>query len=200
MSSRVCILFLSTFLFLFSLNPANGHAEPWQARFNIRVLSPDVKEIRDTGKIYRSGFSVRIEQLGSNEIFIYDFEHAVEFRIFPDDHLYFEKALTRSKLIRAIKEKWIPSTQGYQETKVLFQKDEINGIPANLFFVTLEKNGQRAYLFRWVTADTHATPLRVIYHGSARETVIVDFIPLNEGPLPPGFFNPPEDYLSLNPF
>ncbi len=194
------ILFFPIFLLLLSVNASTAQVNTWQAQFNIRVLSPDVKEIRDTGRIYRSGFSVRIEQEKSNEIFLYDFDQSLEFRLFPGDQIYFEKPLPISKRIRGIKEKWIPITQGFQETKILFRDDEINGIPAKLFFVTLKKNGQSAYFFRWVSADKNATPLRVIYHGSARETIIVDFTPIKEQSISPDFFKPPKNYLSLNPF
>ncbi len=195
---------LLRFFFFVILSASVGlfpaHAATWQADFSIRVLSPKVKEISTRGAIYRKDFKIRIEPSGSTEVDLYDFEQSLEMRIFPADQIYFVSPLPLSKRIKGMKEAWVPPLPPFKETRILFKEDLFQGKTAKLYFVILERSGQKAYLFRWIGADPEAPPLRVIYSGTARETIIVDFTP-RPGTLPSAdYFNPPSNYLSLNPF
>ncbi len=170
---------------------ATGIATEWQAEFFIRVLSPKVKEISSKGKLYRKGHKIRIEPHDSNEIFLYDTAQSEEIRIFPQDELYFLKPLLLAKQVKGMKEGWVSPHPPFEETQILFREDFFRGVPAKLYFVTLKRLKQKAYLFRWMSTQNPAIPLRVIYPGTARETIIVDFKPLSGDPPPADFFDPP---------
>jgi hypothetical protein len=193
-----CLSLTLVALFVFEENSVS--AANWQADFTIRVSSPRTQPILFNGIIYQEGTKVRIEAKGSEEIDLFDFEARVGIRIFPEDRIYFTSILSEAKVVKAIKEAWIPAPKPYQESLILLWKGDIRGKAARLYFVTLELKGRKAYQLRWVTDDLNETPLRIIYPGPANETVIVDYDARTEETLPNNHFEPPQDYLSLNPF
>jgi len=178
----------------------SAFSERWQANFSIRVFSPRVKTIFFKGKIYINKLNVRVEQEGSDEVNLYDFGQAVSIRIFPVDRVYFENPISHAKIIKAIKEGWVSPTKQFRTTKILLRRGMFNNQKARLMLITLKNKQQKAYLLRWETDNVGARPLRVIYPGSADETIIVDYHLLSEKPLPQESFYPPIEYLSLNPF
>ncbi len=196
---RYITLFFVIFLLLF---PVQLHAQKpvWQTDFRIRVFSPKVKTIVYEGKIFLKGLKARIEARDATEINLYDFEARTEIRIFPEDGIYFRKSLSLAKQVKAAKEGWGPMPASFHEKKILLRKGTFKGQAARLYFIMIERQGQTAYMMRWVTDDDMLLPLRAIYSGSGRETIIVDFEANTDGPLGDETLNPPSHYLSLNPF
>lgn len=186
-----------------SLNTKDSNAKEakaWQANFQIRVYSPKVKTIVYEGKLYLKGLKARIEPTGSKEITLYDFEGKTEIRIFPEDGIYFRKSLSLAKQVKAAKEGWGPMPETFHEKKILLRKGSFKGQAARLYFVMIERKTQTAYMMRWMTDTPTPLPLRAIYSGSGRETIIVDFEPMQDPTLSDEIFNPPVSYLSLSPF
>jgi len=189
------------FLSLLLLSPlAQAYAETWQADFKIRVLSPKVKPIFYAGKLAVHHLKARIETGESKEINLYNFETLSEVRIFPEDQIYFKKPLSLAKQVKAAKQGWGPMPASFHEKSVLLRKGQFKGRAARLYFVTIHRGNQTAYLMRWMSDEAAPLPLRAIYTSSGRETIIVDFDPSREAPPAPDAFDPPKDYLSLNPF
>lgn len=186
--------------FLSTKNNSAKEAKAWQADFHIRVYSPKVKTIVYEGKLYLKGLKARIEPRGSKEINLYDFEEKTEIRIFPEDEIYFRKSLSLAKRVKAAKEGWGPMPETFREKKILLRKGLFKGQAARLYFVTIERKTQIAYMMRWMTDTPTPLPLRAIYSGSGRETIIVDFEPMQDLTLSDETFNPPTSYLSLSPF
>lgn len=194
-------LLLKLFLAVLVLSTqSHAQARSWQTDFRIQVFSPKVKTILYEGKLYLNGLKARIEPAGAKEIDLYDFEAVTEVRIFPEDGIYFRKPLSLAKQVKAAKEGWGPMPPTFHEKKILLRKDRFKGRAARLYFVMIQRKMQTAYMLRWMTDDPQPLPLRAIYSGSGRETIIVDFDPRQDKPLPDNIFAPPADYLSLNPF
>jgi len=182
----------------------NGLTTPqsssWQGNFSVRVISPRTETIIFSGKIYQKGLRVRIEPVGAKEIDLYDFEQAVKLRIFPDDKIYFKTVLSIAERMKAAKEGWTTPPKPYTASMLLLRSGQLEEKKVKLYFVTLEREGRKSYSLRWVSDDPLERVLRVVYPGPADETVIVDYAPQEGEALPPEFFIPPPDYLSLNPF
>jgi len=185
---------------LFALESKSLSAATWQADFTIRVSSPRTQTIFFKGRFYQSGTKVRIEPKDSDEIDLFDFDAKIGIRIFPKDRIYFTSPLSAIKMIKAIKEAWITAPLPYLESKILLWTGDIRGKAGRLYFVTLSRNNQKLYVLRWLTDDAHELPLRIIYPGPANETIIVDYEPVISEVFSEDYFNPPADYLSLNPF
>ncbi len=191
---------LALVLILLVCVPEAVRAEAWQGRFSIRVLSPRTAPILFSGKIFQSGSRVRIEPDGSKEIALYDFERTLKFRIFPEDQIYFKTVLSIADGIKAAKEGWSGPPALYISEKILLRRGRFEEKAARLYLVILQREGKQAYSLRWVSDDAREGVLRVVYPGPADETVIVDYDHAS-GEIPPeDFFDPPADYLGLNPF
>ncbi|VAX26617.1 hypothetical protein MNBD_NITROSPIRAE01-944 [hydrothermal vent metagenome] len=201
-SSRVRRYLSPLFVIVLLLFSADLHAQmpAWQTNFRLQVFSPKVKTIVYEGKLFLKGLKARIEPSDAEEIDLYDFETQMEIRIFPKDGIYFRKSLSLAKQIKAAKEGWGPMPESFHEKKVLLRKGNFKGQAARLYFITIERQTQTAYMMRWVTDEAMPLPLRAIYSGSGRETIIVDFEPKKDANLRDEMFTPPSDYLSLNPF
>lgn len=178
----------------------SGFAATWQADFTIRVSSSRTQTIFFKGRLYQEGTTVRIEPEDSDEVNLFNFESGIGIRIFPKDRIYFTKPLSSAKIIKAAKEAWITPPPPYRELKTLLWTGEVKGKAARLYLMTLELKNLKSYALRWVSDDSHERPLRIIYPGPANETVIVDYEPLSKKPFSADYFEPPADYLSLNPF
>ncbi len=201
-SSRVRRYLSPLFVIVFFLSPVALHAQmpAWQTDFRIRVFSPKVKTIVYEGKLFLKGLKARIEPADATEIDLYDFGAKTEIRIFPKDGIYFRKPLSLAKQIKAAKEGWGPMPESFHEKKVLLRKGTFKGQAARLYFIRIERQTQTAYMMRWVTDEATPLPLRAIYSGSGRETIIVDFEPNKDAILSDVTFTPPSHYLSLSPF
>ncbi|MFQ5950386.1 MAG: hypothetical protein ACE5J1_06850 [Nitrospiria bacterium] len=192
-------IFLSIF-FLILIDTASPPAIMWTADLQITVHSPKVPKISFSGKFYQSGLHVRFEPSGSEEINLFDFERSVGFRIFPSDRIYFEKPLTRTRILKAVKEGWIPPAPPHLEKRVFLRKETIKEMKARLYLIIIETKGKKTYSLRWETADEAAIPLKVIYPGTGYETIIIDYNHIEVKAIDPDTFQPPADYLNLNPF
>jgi len=192
------LFFVSLLLFVFFEGIAP--AATWQAEMNVRVYSPNVPLIHSKASFYQKDQKLRIVPSDSEEYKLYDFERGLAIRIFPRDRIYFEKPLSLANTIKAMKEAWISAPPPFEESRILLRKGLFQGKQAALYFMIFSNKDQRAYALRWLTDDAESLPLRIIYPGSARETIILDYLPLKAQEIPPDSFDPPADYLNLNPF
>ncbi|MFQ5597456.1 MAG: hypothetical protein ACE5GK_05335 [Nitrospiria bacterium] len=152
------------------------------------------------GKIYQAGLRVRIEPNDSKEVDLYDFEARTHMRVFPADRIYFTSALSDAKIIKASLEGWIPPPARFRVSKTFLREGQFKDGAGRLYFYQYKKKGGNLYALRWVTADREERLLRIIYPGSANETIIVDYDRIKTTKLSSDYFRPPADFLSLNPF
>jgi len=178
----------------------SGRSAEWQAELATRVYSPKIPLIQSKARFYQKGAKIRIEPSDSEEYKLYDFEQGLVVRVFPRDQIYFEKPLSIASTIKAMKEAWIPAPPPFEERRILLRKGIFKGQKAALYFMIFTNRNERAYALRWLSDNEAESPLRIIYPGSARETIILDYRPVGGKKMPPGFLDPPAEYLSLNPF
>jgi hypothetical protein len=207
----IFLFFPLSILEISAFSPDNGAAtsslgngtvtseKSWTADFKTTVFAPNGSKIVFTGKFYQNGSKVRFEPTGSGEIDLYDFERASGVRLFPEDRIYFETRLTPARMMKAAKEGWI-STKTYPEKRILLMEGSVKERKARLYLIILGEADPKAYSLRWTTADEAALPLQVIYPASGHETVIVEYDRLQVEPVHPEQFDPPADFLKLNPF
>ena len=198
----LCRFFFLHFLIsaLFILGARSTFAATWQADFTIRVFSPRTQPVFFSGTFYQKDAKVRIEPEGSDEVNLFDFEARLGIRVFPKDRIYFTTFLSTAKIIKAAKEAWITAPLPYRESRTLLWRGKLKGKLARLYLMTLALGNKTTHQLRWVTDDLYETPLRIIYPGPANETVIVDYEPTAGETFSADHFEPPADYLSLNPF
>lgn len=192
------ILILSFFPFL--LPKTSAAEKSWTADFKTTVLSPSGRQILFTGKFYQTGSKVRFEPTGSTEIDLFDFERGSGIRLFQDDRIYFQNRLTSARLAKAVKEGWIAPPPSVPERRVFLREGTVKGREARLYLVILGETDQKAYSLLWTTADEAALPLQAIYPASGYETVIVEYDQIRVEPVGPEHFQPPADFLNLNPY
>lgn len=189
---------LSFFPFLL---PEGAAAEKsWTADFKTTVLSPTGRQILFTGKFYQSGSKVRFEPAGSSEIDLFDFERASGIRLFQEDRIYFQTRLTSARMTKAVKEGWTAPPPSIPEKRILLKEGTLKEREARLYLVILGEKDQKVYSLLWTTADEAALPLQAIYSASGYETVIVEYDRLRVEPVGPEHFEPPADFLNLNPY
>jgi hypothetical protein len=194
-------IFISLFPFLPFLPPEISAAEKsWTADFKTTVHSPNGRKILFTGKFYQSGSKVRFEPDGSAEIDLFDFERAIGIRLFQEDRIYFQNRLTSARLVKAAKEGWIAPPPAFPEKRILLREGTIKEREAQLYLVILGEKDRKSYSLLWTTADEAALPLQAIYPASGYETVIVEYDQLRVEPVGPEHFEPPADFLNLNPY
>lgn len=197
------LLFLLIFLFtpfLIPSNDASASEESWSADFKTTVIAPNGRKILFTGKFYQKGARVRFEPAGAGEVDLYDFERAVGTRLFQEDRIYFESRLTSARLLKAAQEGWIVAPPATPERRILLRDGIVKEKEARLYLVILGEKDRRSYSLRWTTSDEAALPLLVIYPASGYETVIVEYDALRIEPIGPELFDPPADFLNLNPY
>jgi len=187
-------------LALIILGAQSAPAATWQADFTIRVSSSRTQTIFFKGRLFQKDLKVRIEPADSEEVNLFDFKAGIGIRIFPKDRIYFTKPISRAKMLKAAKEAWISAPLPYQEKRTLLWTGSIKGKAARLYLITLALNNHKSHQLRWVSDDQHEAPLRIIYPGPANETVIIDYEPILTEEFPINHFEPPANYLSLNPF
>ncbi|HZR45619.1 MAG TPA: hypothetical protein VFA47_02850, partial [Candidatus Manganitrophaceae bacterium] len=200
-SLRDFILFLILILsfFPFLLPEASAAERSWIADFKTTVLSPTGRQILFTGKFYQSGSKVRFEPTDSAEIDLFDFGRAIGIRLFQEDRIYFQNRLTSARMAKAVKEGWIAPPPAVPEKRILLREGTIKEREARLYLVILGQEDQKVYSLLWTTADEAALPLQAIYPASGYETVIVEYDRIRIEPVGPEHFEPPADFLNLNP-
>jgi len=198
MKRYVVRLFISIFFILIYVLPLS--ARMWTAELHVTVLSTKVRTIVSIGKFYQKDLQVRFEPTGSEEIDLFDFERSIGSRIFPSDRIYFEKPLTRARILKAMKEGWITPAPPYREERVFLREGEVKGIKARLYLIIIVINGNKNYSLRWESDDEEAVPIKIIYPSSGRETIIVEYNHIEVQPIDAGIFQAPKDFLNLNPF
>jgi hypothetical protein len=199
MMKKYCArLFLPILFLLIPVAPLS--ARMWTADLHVTVLSTKVQKIIFSGKFYQKDLQVRFEPTGSEEINLYDFERSVGTRIFPSDRIYFEKPLTRARILKAMTEGWILPVSPHREERVFLREGRVKGLKARLYYNTIGTKGKKNYSLRWESDDEEAVPIKIIYPSSGRETIIVEYNNLEVKPINTEIFQAPKDFMNLNPF
>ncbi|HIE64752.1 MAG: hypothetical protein ABGX83_07880 [Nitrospira sp.] len=185
-------------LLLIDITPLS--ARMWTADLHVTVLSTKVQKIELRGKFYQNDLRVRFEPSGSEEIVLFDFERSVGTRIFPSDRIYFEKPLTRARILKAMKEGWIIPAPPYREERVFLREGRVKARKARLYLIIIVTNKKKDYSLRWESDDEEAVPIKIIYPSSGRETIIVEYNHIELKPINDEIFQPPKDFMNLNPF
>ncbi len=170
------------------------------ADLTLLLLSPYHAPITAKGVFHQSGNLIRYEPAGSEEIDLYDLKQMEEIRLFPADRIYFRTQLGPARILKAVREGWVSAPQPLSEKRILLREGEIKERRARLYFITLEEKGKKWHSLRWVSADEAEIPLRVIYPASDYETVLADYDSLRTEPADPARFEPPADFMSVNPY
>lgn len=192
-------VFLSLFFSLLTAQ-APSPLPTWVADLTLTLLSPYHAPITAKGAFYQNGSMIRYEPAGSEEIDLYDLKQMEELRLFPADRIYFRARLSPARILKAVREGWMPPPAPLEEKRILLREGTIKEKEARLYFIILEEKGRKWYALRWVTADATEFPLRTIYPASDYETVIADYDSLRTEPSDPARFAPPADFLGVNPF
>jgi hypothetical protein len=193
-------LFFLSFVFFLLTAQAPSPPPTWVADLTLTLLSPYHVPITARGTFYQNGSMIRYEPAGSEEIDLYDLKQMEELRLFPADRIYFRARLGPARILKAVREGWMPAPAPLAEKRILLKEGTIKEREARLYFIILEEKGGKWYSLRWVTADPAEFPLRTIYPASDSETVIADYDSLRTEPSDPARFEPPADFLSVNPF
>lgn len=193
------MFFLSLFYFLLTAQGPSP-SSTWVADLTLTLHSPYRAPITAKGAFHQNGSKIRYEPAGSEEIDLYDLEQMEELRLFPNDRIYFRARLGPARILKAVREGWLPPPAPLTEKRILLREETIKGREARLYFIILEEKGKKWYSLRWVTADTAEFPLRTIYPASDFETVIADYDSLRTEPSDPARFEPPAEFLGVNPF
>lgn len=193
-------VFLSFFFFFLLTAQAPSPPPTWVADLTLTLLSPYHAPITAKGAFFQNGSKIRYEPAGSAEIDLYDLKEMEERRLFPSDRIYFRARLGPARILKAVREGWLPPPAPLEEKQILLREGAFKEKAARLYFIILEEKGKKWYSLRWVTADPPEFPLRTIYPASDFETVIADYDSLRTEPLDPARFEPPAEFLSVNPF
>jgi len=194
------LLFSLCFFFLFLTAESSSPSSVRTADLTLTLLSPYHPTITSKGTFHQSGAKIRFEPAGSEEIDLYDMKQMEEIRLFPADRIYFRTRLGPARILKAVREGWMPAPPPLTEKRILMREGEIKEKSARLYFVTLEEKGKKWYSLRWVSADEAEVPLQVIYPASDFETVIADYDSLRAEPFDPARFEPPAGFMSVNPY
>lgn len=200
MKEKTLLLLFILLFFPLLIHEIFASEKSWTADFKTTVLSSNGRKIVFTGKFYQNGSKVRFEPDGAGEIDLYDFERASGIRLFQEDRIYFESRLTSARLMKAAREGWIPAPPAVPEKRILLREGTLKEREARLYLIIMGEKDQRSYSLRWTTDDEAALPLQVIYPASGYETVIVEYDGLRVEPVGPEHFEPPADFLNLNPY
>ncbi len=197
---KTLLLSLIFLLLLLPIDAIVASEKSWTADFKTTVLSSNGRKMVFTGKFYQNGLKVRFEPTGSGEIDLFDFERASGIRLFQEDRIYFQNRLTSARLLKAAREGWIPAPPAHPEKRIFLREGVVKEKEARLYLIVMGEKNQRSHSLRWVTADAAALPLQVIYPASGYETVIVEYDDLRVEPVGQERFDPPADFLNLNPY
>ncbi len=143
---------------------------------------------------------------GYEEHTLYDFEKNRLLRIFPQDRIYFEAALSPFTRQHAIREGWIDRERDRDARwRSIFLKDDtFEGYDCAIYLVERAPGGAGGrrpteYSLVW-EAKQLGRAIRVVYPQGAGTTVIVEYRNPKVEPGDPKLFDPPEGYLNLSPF
>ncbi|MEO5658147.1 MAG: hypothetical protein ABIO65_00010 [Nitrospiria bacterium] len=138
---------------------------------------------------------------GYAEYHLYDFAGGRFYRVFPDDRIYFDLALSLPLALRAFIEGWAPAPKEAAVRDIPLKNDTVNGTAARLVLVERRLAHGRApeYTFVWRATDASRLPLKVIYVQDGR-TLMVSYRALGEESIDPARFAVPEGFSNLSPF
>lgn len=168
----------------------------------------DGREVTFSGRYFRQGRMVRfipdpVPGL-RNEIELFDFDQHLRYRIFPDDRIYFQMEIGRSRLEKAVREAWVSPPGGWREERIYLREIDSGGAAAELYLLIQERPVERTrfvtdYALLWI-GKQEQVPLQIVFTDPQGHPIRVQFRDLTVGPLDPSLFRPPADFSRLHPF
>lgn len=160
-----------------------------------------------TAKLFLSESVARVEpefgsgRAGYAEYHLYDFARGRFYRVFHDDRIYFDLALSLPLALRAFIEGWAPAPKEAAVRDIPLKNDTVDGTAARLVLVERRIARGRApdYAFVWRAADASRLPLKVIYAQDGR-TVMMSYRRIGEDSIDPARFAVPDGFSNLSPF
>lgn len=157
------------------------------------LLADALARVEYEGTAGRSGYA---------EYHVYDFAHKRLYRVFPDDRIYFDGALSTALASKAHREGWAPQPAGMTVRTILLKDDPLDGLPAELTLV--ERNRGRGaapdYALVWTTVPPGRLPTRVVYMQDGGQTVVLAYRRVESRAVDPSSFAVPDGFVNLTPF
>lgn len=174
-----------------------------------RVLSSDGAVVSvTTSNVLLTDAAARVEPAGEpdrtgyGEYQLYDFSRGRSYRIFPNDHIYFEAAWSPASAAKAYIEGWAPKPETWSVRMIPLKDDVLDGAPTHLSLLErrLTSGPAPAYAFVWSFVPAGRVPARVIYGQSGGQTVIVSYRRVESVRVAPSRFVVPDGFGNLSPF
>ena len=161
-----------------------------------------------TFNIYRTGMSIRYEQrdVDPPEVMIKDFSRLKEFRIFPNDQIYFETTMPLRLYNKAQREGLIPMEHRPEliTKRVFLGKGVIDGHPIEMILLirSIKDRDDLApdYTFIWEALDLQRQAIRVVYYRANLTLHIMNLQNVLIAPIDPNLTKPPAEFISMSPF
>lgn len=173
------------------------------------VLVPDVREAAITRfTVLLAEARARVEyeaatsgRPGYPEYQLYDFSRKRLYRVFPEDKIYFEVALSNSMAIKAYLEGWAPQPADLKVRTIPLKDDTVAGEPATLSLLERRRGGRAPdYAFVWTAVPPGRFPLRVIYVQDGGQTVVLAYRSVESREVDASELSVPEPFVNLSPF
>ncbi|HET8760995.1 MAG TPA: hypothetical protein VFN94_07995 [Nitrospiria bacterium] len=174
-----------------------------------RVLSSDGSVVSvTTSSVLLTDAAARVESAGEperagyGEYHLYDFSRGRSYRIFPNDHIYFEAAWSSASAAKAFIEGWAPKPETWSVRMIPLKDDVLDGTPTHLSLLErrLKSGPAPAYAFVWNVVPAGRLPARVIYSQAGGQTVIVSYRRVESVRVDPSRFVVPAGFGNLSPF
>lgn len=173
------------------------------------VLAPDGRPVSVTvSKLLLADSAARVEaasepeRAGYHEYQLYDFARGKLYRVFPDERIYFESALSPAAAATGFVEGWAPRPAGLAVRTIPLKDDPIDGAPARLEL--LEHRSGRGpsvqYAFVWRSDPPGRLPRRVVYTPPGGHTIVLGYRDVHVRSVDPAAFAVPNDFVNLSPF
>jgi hypothetical protein len=172
------------------------------------VLSPEGRAMSvTTFTVLLADTRARVEYGGEPdpsayaEYQIYDFSAMRLYRVFPDDRIYFEGALSAGLASKAFVEGWGPRPKDLSARTIPLKEDALSGSPALLSLVERRRSRTSPeYALVWATVPPGRLPLRVVYTQAGGQTVVLDYRRLESREVETWSVTVPDGFVNLSPF
>jgi len=172
------------------------------------VLSPEGRRVSAaTFTVLLADTRARVEhevepgRSGYAEYQLYDFGRMRLYRVFPDDRIYFDGALSAALAAKAFADGWGPQPPDLTVRTIPLKEDVLSGSPALLTLVERRRN--RAvpdYTLVWTAAPPGRLPLRVVYTQGGGHTVVLAYRRVESRASDASAVALPDGFVNLSPF
>lgn len=173
------------------------------------VLSPEGRQVSmTTFTVLLADTRARVEygsepgRSGYAEYQIYDFSRMRLYRVFPDDRIYFEGALSAALAARAFVEGWGPQPRDLSVRTIPLKDDALSGEPTHLTLVERRSRRARApaYTLVWTAVPPGRLPQRVVYTQEGGHTVVLTYRRVESRAIDASNVAVPDAFVNLSPF